>query len=269
MLPRAHIGAKELGVSLIDLDWPSYTSPKARRMPWFLQAALLVARAGYKILLHGSDGGTHVSGMIVLAAQALGIPVCTSLGSAEKAVAEHGIAYLPVAAMSSRIQRLLSLYGLFETRSSVNSMMPLLNPLGARALMMGVVRPAYRDLHRDAGKLLGCKHLTILGSRRDAAEATPFRSSTLLRLIDGVAEDVFVPAVPEPKAYPLAGMTSLEYWSSIWTGAARDERATQIIGATAATALLTLTGGNAGRYEAYLERARELWETRQKDCFRH
>ncbi|MDF2687984.1 MAG: hypothetical protein K0Q80_949 [Microvirga sp.] len=76
--------------------------------------------------------------------------------------------------MSSQLDRLLSLYGLLETRSPVNSVMPLLNPLSAPASMTGVVRPAYRDLHRDAGLLLGCRDLIILGDRRDAVEASPF-----------------------------------------------------------------------------------------------
>ena len=256
---RAHIGTADPKLSCVALDWPAYISPKSRRMPWFLQAALLVAGAGHKVLLHGKDAG----GMLVSAASALGIPICASPAAASEAVAEHGIAYLPVSAMSSQLDRLLSLYGLLETRSPVNSVMPLLNPLSAPASMMGVVRPAYRDLHRDAGVLLGCRKLTILGARRDAAEATPFRLSTLLCLIDGKAQDILVPAEPEPKAYPLAGMTSLEYWRAVWDGTLRDDRAAAIITETVAIALLTLSG-KAGPLEEHRAIARELWETRRR-----
>ena len=260
---RAHIGAADPKASSAALDWPAYISPKSRMMPWFLQAALLVAGAGYKVLLHGSDGEGSTRGMLVSTAGALGIPVCNSPAAASEAIAEHGIAYVPVAAMSSQVYRLLSLYGLLETRSPVNSVMPLLNLLNAPASMMGVVRPAYRDLHRDAGILLGCRSLTILGARRDAAEATPFRSSTLLRLVNGRTEDVFVPAAPEPKAYPLTGMTSLEYWGAVWMGTVRDERAAAIITDTAAIALLTLSG-KTGPLEEYRAVARELWEGRKR-----
>jgi anthranilate phosphoribosyltransferase len=225
---------------------------------------LLLAQAGYRILLHGNDGGGNIRGTLVSAARAIGIPICASPAAAADAIAENGIAYVPVAALSSQIHRLLSLYSVLETRSSINSLMPLLNPLSAPASMMGVVRPAYRELHRDAGILLACRNMTILGASRDAAEATPFRSSTLLRLVDGKAEDLFVPALPEPKAYPLTGMTSLEYWRDVWTGQIRDERATSIIIATAATALLTLTREAAARNEECHIRARELWEARRK-----
>jgi anthranilate phosphoribosyltransferase len=261
---RSHIGTTDSGSTSVDLDWPAYISPKSRRMPWFLQAALLLAQSGHRILLHGNDGGGNIRGTLVSAAQAIGIPICATPAAAVDAVAEHGIAYIPVAALSSQIYRLLSLYSVLETRSSINSLMPLLNPFGAPASMMGVVRPAYRDLHRDAGALLGCGNMTIFGASRDAAEATPFRSSALLRLVDGKAEDLFVPALPEPKAYPLIGMTSLEYWRAVWAGKVRDERAADIIIATAAAALVTLAQGSADRYETCRMQARDLWDNRRK-----
>jgi anthranilate phosphoribosyltransferase len=261
---RTHIKASTQDLTPIDLDWPAYISPKSRRMPWFLQAALLLAQSGYKILLHGIDGGDGTRGKLVSAARAIGIPICGSVASAADTIAGQGIAYLPVAAMSSQLHRLHMLYGLFETRSSVNSLMPLLNPLDAPSTMMGVVRPAYRELHCDAGALLGCRNLTVIGASRDAAEATPFRSSMLLRLIDGKAESLFVPASPEPQAYPLAGMASLEYWRAVWTGAVRDERAREIIITTAGIAILTLTGGSEERLGECLMMARKLWEGRRK-----
>ncbi|UVF21423.1 glycosyl transferase family protein [Microvirga terrae] len=261
---RTHIGVAGSGSSSVELDWPAYISPKSRRVPWFLQAALLLAQSGRRILLHGSDGGGGIRGSLVSAAQSIGIPICSNPAAAGVAAAEHGVAYIPVAALSSQIHRLLSLYGVLETRSPINSLMPLLNPFGAPTTMMGVVRPAYRELHRDAGMLLGCGTMTVLGSSRDTAESTPFRSSTLLRLVGGQAENLFVPARPEPHAYPLTGMTSQEYWRAVWAGTARDERATEIIVATAATALLTLRRGASGQFEKFRAQARELWENRRR-----
>lgn len=261
---RAHIGVPNAQASPVALDWPAYISPKSRRMPWFLQAALLLAVAGYRIVLHGSDGGDNTRGMLISGARALGIPICDSRDAALDAIAKRGIAYTPVAAMSSQIHRLLQLYGLLETRSSINSITPLLNPLSAPASIMGVVRPAYRELHRDAGMLLGYANLTVLGTSRDAAEATPFRSSTLLRVVHGQTDELFLPAMPEPKSYRLVGMTSLEYWQGVWAGTVRDERAVAIINATAAIALLTLKGESGQSYEDCRAAASELWEARNR-----
>nr|WP_281351986.1 glycosyl transferase family protein [Microvirga makkahensis] len=266
---RLHLGAPDSDSPRIDLDWPAYISPKSRRMPWFLQAALLLAQAGRKILLHGLDGGGDTRGMLVSAASTIGIPICGSIASAREAIATRGIAYLPVAAMSSQLHRLHMLYGLFETRTPVNSLMPLLNPLDAPSIMMGVVRPAYRELHCDTGAILGCGSLTVMGTSRDAAEATPFRSSALLRLVGGRAENLFLPASPEPMSYPLTGMTSLEYWRGVWNGTVRDERAAEIISATAAVALLTLRGEDADRLEECRGTARELWKGRMKNVSRN
>lgn len=262
---RTHIRVADSEASPVALDWPAYISPKSRKMPWFLQAALVLAQAGHKILLHGIDGGGGTKGKLVSAAQAIGIPVCTSLASAREAISECGIAYVPVGAMSSQLHRLQMLYGLFETRSPINSLMPLLNPLSASSIMMGVVRPAYRELHRDASGLLGVKNLTIFGASRDAAEATPFRSSTLLRLVEGQSEDLFVPALPEPQAYPMTGMSGLEYWRGIWTGSLHDERAADLICSTVSIALLTLTGAGADRFDEYQKVARKIWDSRRRD----
>ena len=245
----------------VDLDWPSYISPKSRRMPWFLQAARLVSLAGVRVILHGIDGG---GGMLASAARILGIPVCAGAGEASSALSEGNVAYLPLGAMSSQLDRLLSLYRVLETRSPVNSLMPLLNPFDAAASVMGVVRPAYRELHRDAGMLLGSRHLTVMGMSRDAAEATPFRPTTLLRIVDGAPEDLFLPAAAEPKSYPLTGMTSLEYWRAVWEGTARDERAAEIIVATAAVALLTVSGANESRYDECRRHAAALWAGRDR-----
>ncbi|EIM27488.1 anthranilate phosphoribosyltransferase [Microvirga lotononidis] len=263
---RAHIDIMKPEIA-IDLDWPAYISPKSRRMPWFLQAALLLAQSGHRILLHGNDGSANTRGTLVSAARAIGIPVCASPAAAFDAIADVGIVYIPIAALSSQIHRLLSLYSVLETRSPIHSLMPLVNPFGAPASVMGVVRPAYRDLHRDAGSILGCRNMTILGASRDAAEATPFRSSTLLRLVDGLAEDLLVPAQPEPKAYALAGMTSLEYWHGVWEGTIRDERAVAIITHTVAVALLTMSK-TAESFEEHLRRAQELWTTRRRSSAR-
>jgi anthranilate phosphoribosyltransferase len=51
---RAHagLGQPELGV---DLDWPSYGAGRTRGAPWFLLAALALARSGVSVLMHGSN----------------------------------------------------------------------------------------------------------------------------------------------------------------------------------------------------------------------
>src|ERR1700677_5007442 len=51
---RAHamLGWGDLGVAL---DWPSYGAGRTRGAPWFLLAALALARSGVSVLMHGSN----------------------------------------------------------------------------------------------------------------------------------------------------------------------------------------------------------------------
>ena len=43
----------------VDLDWPSYGSGRTRGAPWYLLAALALSRAGYRVLMHGSNEFTR------------------------------------------------------------------------------------------------------------------------------------------------------------------------------------------------------------------
>src|SRR3712207_9326520 len=39
----------------VDLDWPSYGAGRTRTAPWYLLAALALAEAGHRVLMHGSN----------------------------------------------------------------------------------------------------------------------------------------------------------------------------------------------------------------------
>ena len=260
---RRHVGAYDVADGRADLDWPAYLSPKLKSPPWFLHAARLVAMAGYRVLLHGHYGQGPDAGKLELAAETAGIPVCGSLGAARDALAARSIAYLPIGGASTQIQRLFALYNLVEMRLPVHAVAHLLNPLGAAASFLGVAMPSRRDLLRDTAMLLGIGHLSILGSNRDFAEATPFRTTTLFRLVDGEAADMriaareTIAAAPPPPAY-----TSREYWNAVWTGAARDEAAEAIILETAAIALVTIPAFPGKTLDAARAEAASLWRGR-------
>lgn len=247
-----------------ELDWPAYLSPLSPRAPWFLQAAKLVAQAGHRVLVHGGSGGGRAGGKLDLAAEMLGIPVCPSIPGATAAVAERNIAYLPLASFSPKLHGLLALYPLFESRSSANVAVHLLDPLGAKASFLGVAQPAYRDIHRDTALLLGARDLSIIGSSRDVAEWQPYRPTTIFRLAQGESFDLSLRSLPEPRAQTRVGLTSAEYWRAVWTGAAQDPRAARIVTATAALALMTVCGAGQEAFEPWHARAETLWHNRPR-----
>lgn len=248
------------GGTAADLDWPAYPSPRSLRTPWFVQAALLVADAGHRVVMHG----THAGGRLERAVEAIGIPVALSVAQAQATLGERNIVYMPLAGFGARLQGLMSLYPLFESRSSVNSAVHLLNPLAARTMLLGVSQPAYRELHRDTALLLGHGDLSIVASSRDVAECNPFRAMTMHRLVEGRPVDLMTAAQAEPLSQGIGGLTSLEYWMAVWSGAARDARATATIVLTAALALMTINRAPNGELTSYRQMAVELWERRHR-----
>lgn len=260
---RAHAGAEPPLGEYADLDWPSYMSPRVTRPPWYLHAARLVAMAGHRVALHGYHGQGKVGGKLEVAAQAAGIPFCESLAEARAALAVHRIAYLPVEVIAPQLQAILGLYPLFQMRLPTNSIVHLLNPLGAPVSIFGVAQPSSRELHRDAAQILGTQDITILGNTRDIAEFTPFTATVIHRLAGGRAFDTHVPSRKPPEKTPRpAAYGSREYWQAVWDGAARDATAETIILSTAAAALLALDRSAALGFEEACAQAAALWRSR-------
>src|SRR5690606_17636781 len=154
------------------------------------------------------------------AAHALGIPVAQNLADARQTLKNSHIVYMPLTGFAPALASMMALYPLFAARSPVGDCVHLLSPLQARASLLGVSRPAYRELHRDTAKLLqelpethstaiygnGQRQLTVLSGNRDVAEFYPFRVATLLSLSGTESSDIIIKALHEPEALPRIGM---------------------------------------------------------------
>ncbi|MHC3941604.1 Anthranilate phosphoribosyltransferase [Paenochrobactrum sp. BZR 201-1] len=255
-----------------DLDWPAYLSPNSQRAPWFMQAAKLLAQAGYKIALHGNNGTGANSGKIEKAARALDIPIACNVMQASQNLAANNIVYLPLPAFAPHLGALNALYPLFAARSPVGDCVHLINPLQAHASLLGVSRPAYRELHRDTINLMieqqknatlytnSLKQLNILSGNRDVAEFFPFRDTTILNLTERKSADIFIQALKEPEAHPRIAMDSFEYWYAIWQGTAIDKRLETVITATATLGLMTLQPSEP--FETCHLFTKKLWQNR-------
>ncbi len=66
--------APPAGAPRVDLDWSSYAG-KGRQLPWFILTALVLARNGWRVFMHGAEA--HTEGRIYTgeALRALGVPV--------------------------------------------------------------------------------------------------------------------------------------------------------------------------------------------------
>lgn len=238
-----------------DLDWPAYLSPRDSRPPWFLHAARVVSRMGYRVLLHGF---ANHGDLLDSAVQMAGIARCLSLDDAQMALKRDKIAYLPLIAVDPQLQALIALYRHFEMRSPVNLVVQLLNPSSAPSTILGVPAGASRSLQQEAALQLGWPNLLSIGSHRDVAQATPFRRSEITLQRNANASRLQIPASQKRvRSRRHGGYSSLEYWHAVWTNAAKDEDAEETIVATAALALMAL--GRFASYGEAEERARSNW----------
>lgn len=127
--------------------------------------------------------------------------------------------------------------------------------------------PSRRPLPACRNPLLDHSHrsnTSIIGSNRDFAEFTPFRSTTLFRLIDGELADTIIPMRAMPIVQAPIGFSSREYWEAVWSGAARDAVAETTIITTAAAALMSLRKHGATSFDVFCEEVTILWDVRVK-----
>ncbi len=156
----------------VDLDWSSYAG-KGRQLPWFILSALVLARNGWRVFMHGAEA--HTEGRIYSGAalRTLSVPVSTSLGEATEYLARENFAYLPIYALSPPIADMLELRPIVGLRSPVHTFARMLNPFAARSMLQGVFHPGYMRIHRDAGLVLGQPRLAVFRGEGGEIERRP------------------------------------------------------------------------------------------------
>jgi anthranilate phosphoribosyltransferase len=213
---RAH--CKLGGEAIADLDWPSYGAGRTRGAPWFVLAALALARSGMRVSMHGSNDFS--SGIAVGdALTALGIAPCANLAEASGALQSRSFAYMPLASLAPEIERLLGLRRLFGLRSPVNTVARLLNPGNAPAGVDGVFHPPYIDVHLGVAERLGMPRLLVLKGGGGEAERAPGKSTAVHLWRDGMRSELILPPVGGlPTMTPKED--TLDLVTAVWRGEA-------------------------------------------------
>ena len=240
------------GCAPVALDWPSYGAGRTRGAPWFLLAALALAAAGHRVLMHGSNEFTRGT-PVTEALGVLGLPVAGSMGDAAAMLDTHRFAYLPLAAFCPGLDRLLRLRGTLGLRSPINTAARLLNPFDARAGVDGVFHPPYITLHLAAAGLLGRGRLVVVKGGGGEAERTAAKpmSAHWYDAAAGQGEAAF-PALPP------AAENGPEALVDVWHQGTGPGAAT----ARATIALALLAMGRADDAEAADALATAVWERR-------
>ena len=251
---RDALGLEGAGLSA-DLDWPSYGAGRTRGAPWFLLAALALAQAGVRVLMHGSNdfsaGMTVAQGLA-----ALGLAPAAGVPGAALGLRDTGFAYLPLAGMAPAFDTLLGLRRLFGLRSPVNTVVRLLNPADAPAGVDGVFHPPYIDVHRGVAERLGRRRLLVLKGGGGEAERVPLKpaSAHLWDQARGRSDLVLSAVAGLPSLSPRDDTPDL--FAAVWSGMAAPPTVIATIEATIELCLLAM-----GRSETV---ARTIWDARQR-----
>jgi anthranilate phosphoribosyltransferase len=239
------------------LDWPSYGAGKSRGAPWFLLAALALARSGIPVLMHGTNAFS--TGMPVAdGLAAIGLAPCRSREEAAARLAGKGFAYLPIATLAPRFARLLGLRSLFGLRSPVNTVSRLLDPFDAAASLAGVFHPPYIRTHLATAALLARPRTLVLKGGGGEAERNPAKPVTAHLLVPG-AEPVEIALGPLLGGDLSGEPDSPALFAAIWRGERTDPRPVAIVQGAIALGLLAMGRVEVAEADAA---AAEIWRER-------
>jgi anthranilate phosphoribosyltransferase len=247
----------------VDLDWPSYAAGKSRGLPYFLLSALLLARNGTRVAMHGYNShGTKGAGTRGALA-ALGIEAASTPADARSQLARMNFTYVPLDSLSPPLLGLLKLRSVLGLRSPVNSTLRLLNPWCASAALQGVFHPPYMGLHVEASRLLGQPRSSVFKGGGGEAERNPLKSLAVAGLEGGEpVAHIWPPLIPgthrrlhEDERLDVAKLARL------WRGEEEDTFSEAIVVGTAAVAIKAV--GRAESLEHATAIARTWWDARE------
>ena len=247
---RDHAGLPWTFAEPVDLDWPSYADGRTRGLPWYLLSAMLLARSGRRVVMHGPISGPGRQSLVKCLAL-LGIGHATSQQEVETALAASNFAFLPTEAANSDLADLLALRGVLGLRSPLNTVGRLLDPSGARTSIDGVFHPAYIELHLAVASLLGHSIAVLKGGGGEAE----WSGVKPLTLATSVGEQIWPSLGTEGKP---ASLTAADL-VAVWRGQQSDPAAEDAVIATAAAALHAIAGRDA---TSSIAEARSFWAVR-------
>lgn len=246
------------GAPAVDVDWSSYAGKK-RHLPWYLLATRLLADNGIRVFMHGAAG--HTAGRIYTkdVLPALGMPVAHGLQEAAEQMEADNFAYLDIEYLSPRLHEIIEMRPLLGLRSPVHTIARMLNPFGSPCMMQGIFHPGYRDIHQEAGQVLGQPHMAVIKGEGGEIERNPDQECLVRSLHDGELSEEEWPAMFS-KRHTRPDDLDVKHLAQVWDGSREDEYAVASVTGTVALTLYTM-GRAASREEAEAQ-AVAMWQAR-------
>lgn len=240
------------------LDWSAYAG-KRRQLPWFVLSALLLGAHGIPVLMHGTEGYQADRLFVPDALAALRVPQCDSLADAAERVARTGFGFISLRHLQPMLHEFMGLKPVIGLRSPVHTVVRLLNPLRAPAMIQGVFHPGYHDVHQDAALLLGQPVAAVVKGDGGEAERNPDNPCRVKWAVNGEQFEEDWPALFATR-HPKDESMDVRRLAAVWHREASDEYGEAAVVGTAAIALKAV--GEASTIETAQALAEKLWHTR-------
>lgn len=242
----------------VDLDWSSYAG-KRKHYPWFLLAALTLAKHGYKVVMHGASGHTMNRMYTEQVLEYLGYPICENDLDVEAELAKHNFAYLPLHAISPILSDLISLRNVMGLRSPIHTLARLINPFNAKATMQAIFHPAYRSSHQQAAFKLGYQNSAVIKGEGGEFERNPDAKTLICGIKEGEMYEHELPKLTDNRS-PIEEELDLSVFKAVW-----ERQQSHAYGEIATIETMSIALYAMGAYESYalaLEKAQQMWLTR-------
>ena len=243
----------------VDLDWSSYAG-KRRHYPWFLLAALTLAKHGYKVVMHGASGHTINRLYTEQALQYLDYPICQNDLDVEQQLAQRNFAYLPLDVISPILSELINLRNVMGLRSPIHTLARLINPFNAKATLQAIFHPAYRTSHQHTAFRLGYQNSAVIKGEGGEFERNPDAKTLICGIKNGELYEYELPKLT-PERSPIEEELDLEVFKAVWLGQQQHDYGEMAVTETIGIALYTM--GVVSSFDEAMVKAKELWESRK------
>ncbi len=250
----------------VDLDWSSYAG-KRLQLPWFILSALTLARNGYKVFMHGTEG--HTPGRLYTrdALDALGFPVLSSLDEAATHLDKENFAYVPLEVLSPKLKELINLRPILGLRTPVHTFARMINPFEAPAMLQGIFHRGFMETHTEGGRFIGQPRLAVFRGEGGEIERKSSKPTEVWSLNgDTTTIDRWPRLLDDDTQRPDENM-DVQRLARLWDGSEEDSYGEAAVIGTLAIAL-HLMGVAKTTVEAD-KAAAQMWQNRDKKNFAH
>lgn len=242
----------------VDLDWSSYAG-KRKHYPWFLLAALTLAKHGYNVVMHGASGHTINRVYTEQVLEYLGYPICQNQQQVAEQLKTQHFAYLALEVISPILSDLINLRNVMGLRSPIHTLARLINPFNAKATLQAIFHPAYRSSHQQAAFKLGYQNSAVIKGEGGEFERNPDAKTLICGIKQGELYEYELPKLTDNRS-PVEDELDLAAFKAVWEGSQNHEYGEIAVTETIGIALYTM--GVVNSFDDAMTKAKALWATR-------